>query len=130
MPALSTSAAVWVSLWVSIPPNTQPSCCVGIEDAMLAMSALLIRNGQRVGSRPTKSDGQDSDGLLEQASLKSQPSDQAPASPNAQANRQIPKKTATSVDPIFRKAWAVRQPPSLQHPKLINSKAALRHTRC
>src|SRR4030095_2035806 len=70
-----------------------------MEDVMLAMSALLIRNGQRVGSRLTNTDGQDSDGLVEQASLKSQPSDKAPASPNAQANRQIPAKTAKISQP-------------------------------
>jgi hypothetical protein len=35
---------VWVSLWVSIPPNTTfSSAAAGIEDVILAMSALLVK---------------------------------------------------------------------------------------
>jgi hypothetical protein len=65
-PSQSSSAATWMSLWVSIPPNSTPAgWAVAVEDVMLAMSALLNENGTRVGWRLTKSDGQDRDGLVE-----------------------------------------------------------------
>jgi hypothetical protein len=52
MPALSISATVWVSLWVSIPPNTTFSVgAAGIEDVMLAMSALLVKKRTKGSAR-------------------------------------------------------------------------------
>src|SRR5215218_10614710 len=107
-----------MSLCVSIPPNSTPSgWAVGISAVMLAMSAPFGENRYRVGSRLTKSDGQDRDGLVEQASLRSQPSGEDSASPNAPGQPTDRRKGhLRPVHVRVNKAWDVRQPSSLQPP--------------